>query len=319
MTCGNNVFNIIRLRKEIRFSCKEKLCIIRHVKPLISFALLSIASSVYLSFDTALLGFYSPDNSQVALYQLASKIKGAVFAIVFAVINTLVSRLSYNITNDKQKYYSLLKKSIMILSEVNLGISCFLAVFGKEISVLASSEKYVNAAMPLRIVAFTGFLSSVNAIIGFCILTPMGREKHLAIANTVGVPVSLILNLVLDRSWGAVGAAVAVLVSEGCIFIVQFASSIDVFHSLKIGKDVVKSFLSHLLPTLTSIFGEWTLSSKVHGSPEGSSFIVICTGLFVYLLTWLLVSSVMKSAVFCYARSIMMNNLKRKQVNDVTK
>ena len=165
-----------------------------------------------------------------------------------------------------------------------------LAVFGKEISVLASSEKYVNAAMPLRIVAFAGFLSSVNAIIGFCILTPMGREKHLAISNTVGVPVSLILNLVLDWSWGAVGAAVAVLVSEGCILIVQFASSIDVFHSLKIGKDVVKSFLSHLLPTLTSIFGEWTLSSKVHGSPEGSSFIVICTGLFVYLLTWLLVS-----------------------------
>ena len=54
--------------------------------------------------------------------------------------------------------------------------------------------------MPLRIVAFAGFLSSVNAIIGFCILTPMGREKHLAIANTVGVPVSLILNLVLDWS-----------------------------------------------------------------------------------------------------------------------
>lgn len=95
------------------------------MKPLISFALLSIASSVYLSFDTTLLGFCSPDNSQVALYQLASKIKGAVFAIVFAVINTLVSRLSYNITNDKQKYYSLLKKSIMTLSEVNLGISCF--------------------------------------------------------------------------------------------------------------------------------------------------------------------------------------------------
>ena len=112
MTCGNNVFNIIRLRKEIRFSSKEKLCIIRHVKPLISFALLSIASSVYLSFDTTLLGFCSPDNSQVVLYQLASKIKGAVFAIVFAVINTLVSRLSYNITNDKQKYYSLLKNQL---------------------------------------------------------------------------------------------------------------------------------------------------------------------------------------------------------------
>ena len=112
VTCGNNVFNIIRLGKEIRFSSKEKLCIIRHVKPLISFALLSIASSVYLSFDTTLLGFCSPDNSQVVLYQLASKIKGAVFAIVFAVINTLVSRLSYNITNDKQKYYSLLKNQL---------------------------------------------------------------------------------------------------------------------------------------------------------------------------------------------------------------
>lgn len=184
-------------------------------------------------------------------------------------------------------------------------------MFGKEISILVSSEKYINAAMPLRIVAFAGFLSSVNAIIGFCILTPMGREKRLAIANTVGVPVSLVLNLALDWSWGAVGAAVAVLVSEGCIFIVQFVSSIDVFHSLNIVKDALKSLLCNLVPMLLSIFCERALPVNISGSPEMSSFIVICVGLLVYLLTWLLVSSVTKSAVFCYVKNIIANVYRR--------
>ncbi|WP_161786021.1 flippase [Bifidobacterium thermacidophilum] len=311
VTCGNNVFNIIRLRKEIGSSGKGALCLTRHVKALESFALLNIASAVYLSFDTTLLGFCSPDNSQVALYQLASKIKNAVFAAVLAVINTLVSRLSYYFAKEQQQYYLLLKRATLILVETNLGVACFLAVFAKEISILVSSEKYINAAMPLRIVAFAGFLSSINAIIGFCILTPMGREKRLAIANTVGVPVSLVLNLALDWSWGAVGAAVAVLVSEGCIFIVQFASSIDVFHSLNIGKDIMKSLLCNLVPMLLSIFCEGALPVNISGSSEMSSFIVICVGLLVYLLTWLLVSSVTKSAVFCYVKNIIANVYRR--------
>lgn len=106
--CGNNVLNLARMLRMVSFSGLGPMRIGRHLKPLASYAALSIASSVYLAFDSILLGMLSPSNVQVGLYQFASKLKGICFSVINAIIGVLIPRLSYYAKNDPEKYGALL-------------------------------------------------------------------------------------------------------------------------------------------------------------------------------------------------------------------
>ena len=77
--CGNNLFNIAKLLHDVPLWNLGSANLRRHIKPLVSYAVLSISSSLYLSFDSVLLGMLNPNNVQVALYQLASKLKTVCF------------------------------------------------------------------------------------------------------------------------------------------------------------------------------------------------------------------------------------------------
>ena len=172
--CGNNVLNLARMLRMVSFSGLGPMHIGRHLKPLASYAVLSIASSVYLAFDSILLGMLSPSNVQVGLYQLASKLKGICFSVINAIIGVLIPRLSYYAKNDLEKYGALLRRGWGFLLNLCLGIALYLLVCAYPLVVLISSEKYVDAVLPVRIIGLVNLFSCMSYFFGLCILSPVG-------------------------------------------------------------------------------------------------------------------------------------------------
>lgn len=227
--CGNNLFNFIRLGKIVDLSCGGKLNYRRHFKSLLAFASQSISSAVYLSFDSTLLGFIAQDNYEVGLYQLATKLKGIMYQVLNAVLGVFIPRLSHRYgSGDREGYHSLLARGFGLSLNVCIAISCYLFIFSGQVVELISGPEYAGATLPLAIVGIVNFFSCMSYFFGLCILTPLNREKQLAIANATGVPVSIILNFMLDPSLGAVGASLSILVAEMIIFIQQVWYSRDV-------------------------------------------------------------------------------------------
>ena len=126
---------------------------------------------------------------------------------------------------------------------------------------------------------------------GLCILTPLGRENKYATANLIGVPISFILNILLDNRFGAVGASIAILIAEGAIFIRQIEDSRDILTSIVSLKDTLRTLISHIVAfTVAFIILILLPYSGVNGYTAGGAFIVLVSGFAGYILTWLIIA-----------------------------
>ena len=289
MVCGNNVFNIFRLFETLDFHHLPPANFKRHFKPLCSFSILTVATSTYLSFDSVLLGMLNANNVQVALYQLAAKIKNICWQFINAIVGVLIPRLAYYVKNEPEKYFVLLKRGYDFTLNVCLGCMFFLFIYAKPLVVMFSSAKYIDATLSTKIIGIVNFCSCMSYFFGLCILTPLGRENKYATANLIGVPISLILNILFDGRFGAVGASVAIFVAEGTIFIKQIQDTHDILSSFVTIKDTLRTIVSHIAAfAVASGIYYFCSCAGFNDHITGNAIIILVLGFIGYVFTWLI-------------------------------
>lgn len=254
VTCGNNLLNLVRLVRTLDWGAAKKVRVGRHIRPLLSFAALSISSSVYLNLDSVILGMVSNSNYEVGLYQLAVKLKGVMWSVLNAVLGVLIPRLSNLVGSGRMtEYRALLGKGSALTVDVCTALAGYFAIFAGPIAVLVSGEDFAGAAPAIRIIGVVNLFSCLSYLIGLCVLTPLGRERDLAVGNLVGVPVSLVLNLVLDPVLGSVGAALSILCAEAVIFAVQLWKAKDYSMELFGVRNVAKVIVGNAAAVAVSL------------------------------------------------------------------
>lgn len=305
VVCGNNVLNLARMLRMVSFSGLGPMRIGRHLKPLASYAALSIASSVYLAFDSILLGMLSPSNVQVGLYQLASKLKGICFSVINAIIGVLIPRLSYYAKKDPEKYGALLRRGWGFLLNLCLGIALYLLVYAYPLVVLISSEKYADAVLPVRIIGLVNLLSCMSYFFGLCILSPLDQESKLARANLTGAPISLVCNLLLDGTFGATGAAISVCLAELVIFLMQLHDCWPVLREHIDASDVLRTFMSHIMAAAVAFATGMPLAGL-------NVAIQVIAGFAVYSVVWLVAALITGETTARWAFGLLQGFMKRK-------
>jgi len=110
-TVGSNILNLVRVRKYISFRLFRNYDIKEHLKPIVVFAMFSIASKIYNSLDTVMIGFLSSD-AQVGFYSASVKMKNILISVVTALGTVLLPRAAYYIEKKMEKEFSeILRKS----------------------------------------------------------------------------------------------------------------------------------------------------------------------------------------------------------------
>lgn len=231
--------------------------------------------------DSVILGFLTNGNYQVGLYQLATKLKSFLGAAISAATNAAIPRLSYYLAHQEtERYRNLLGNSISVITNVGLYIVGCLLVFSDQIIVVISSEKYIQSAPALRIISLAMLFSALNSLMGFQILTPTGQESKLAIANFIGVPISIFTNFSLDSIFGATGAAIAASLTELAVFIVQLYFSKAILIRTVHKRNMTKILFSIIIATCCG-----ALSRLI---PISSPFASLIIGLLIYSSIWIL-------------------------------
>lgn len=222
VTCGNNLFNLIRLHKLLDFKSVGRLDVRRHIRPLMVFGAQVIAQSVYLSFNSTMLGVLSHGNYQVGLHQLAVKIEGVEYAALTAVIGVFVPRMAHDQTiGDGAEFGKLVRTGFGFTMNICLAVMCYLLVFAEPVVLFVSGEAFAGAVTPVRIIGAVSLMSCVSYFVAMCILSPLGRERQMAMSSIAAAPVSVVLNLLLDGPFGAVGAGVALLATEATVLCIE--------------------------------------------------------------------------------------------------
>lgn len=97
-------------------------------------------------------------------------------------------------------------------------------------------------------------------------------------SSIAAAPVSVVLNLLLDGPFGAVGAGVALLVTEATVLRIEFWCARDVLSSFVRPRDLVRMAAPNVLAVAVSAGCAWLLATAFSADPG----VIAIAGLLIY-------------------------------------
>lgn len=218
---GSNLVNFIRLPFYISFKSVKKFSIAIHLRAVLTFFAMSVATTVYTNLDTVMVGFIKGDY-ETGLYNEAVKIKALLVSLITSLGAVLLPRMSYYYIKDQMDaFYRLLSKAVSFVLMASLPTATFCLVYAPLILWILSGEPYVAAAPAMMALMPTVLLIGLSNMTGIQVLVPMGKESKVLVSVGAGAIFNLAINAVLIPALGALGAALATLMAEALVLSIQ--------------------------------------------------------------------------------------------------
>ena len=242
-TSASNVLNFINLRKYIYLKPIGGYHIKRHIKMILVFFSMSVATTIYTNLDNVMLGFMQ-DKVEVGYYSAAVKIKSIMVSVVTSASTVLLPRASYYVDKGMMDEFSrILKKTMHFIFLVAIPFSIYFMIYAKEGIFFLSGKAYAGAIVPMQIIMPTLTLIGISNVTGIQMMVPLGREKQVLYSEIAGAIVDLVLNMIFIPIYGAAGAALGTLVAEVVVLGWQCVAIRDlkmgIFQKLPYGKILV--------------------------------------------------------------------------------
>lgn len=217
---GCSILNLINLFRIIPFKTKVKLNIKQHIKPIITFFGMSIASSLYSSMDILMIGFLSNDL-QIGYYSAATKINKMVVTLITTTSAVLLPKLAEYINDNKIDEFSYLtKKSVNIISIISIPMCFGLIILAKPIIYLLCGSEYLVSVGTMNLMNPIVIFIAISNLCIVQILPAIKKEKFALLIVIFGFLTNFIANFILIPKYGAKGAAIGTLSSEFIVMII---------------------------------------------------------------------------------------------------
>lgn len=238
---GGNIFNFIHVKKYIKLKLKFNKNIFRHLKYSIVFFASSIASSIYSNIGNTLLGLISGDAA-VGLLSVAMKIYVMIKGLIIAVMNVTTARLAYYKHNKMQDAYNhivskLIKTIIIMLFPVVVGIN----LVAEEVILIVAGEGFGESVNALRFLSIA-ILWSIFASIAGCILISSKQEKKVLFGTISAAITNIIVNVVCIPFMKQDGAALAVVIAEFVVLLINGRQCRKLVKLEKLGNVILSGF-----------------------------------------------------------------------------
>lgn len=220
------------LKKEVTFQFKG-LRPQRHLASILVLFVSNIAISVYTMLNTLMLGFLS-DYTQVGYYTSSIKMSKVILPVVTSMSPVMIARIN-TIKGDggnKKQIVELLNRSFMIIMILAIpAVIGLIAITSRFVPFFFGTE-FIPAISSMKLLALLIVIIGMSNLFGFQVLVALGHEKKFLSAVLLGTFSSFILNVLLIRRYGSLGASIASVLSEIIVTIVAilFASKVISIH-----------------------------------------------------------------------------------------
>lgn len=233
-TGGANVLNLLHSKKFIEYRNLHNYDLKRHFKPIFVFFMMSVATTIYTSLDVVMLGFMDGDSA-VGYYGTAVKIKTILVSVVTSLSAVLLPRASYYIENNMKKaFLETMAKSLNFVYFISVPLVVYSVLFAKECILVLSGEGFLPSVIPMRIITPCVFFIGLTNVIGIQMMVPLKKERCVMISEIAGALCDFSLNILLIPRFSVSGAAIATLITEFVVLVVQ------VYYMKNIVGDILK-------------------------------------------------------------------------------
>ncbi|WP_231427181.1 flippase [Pedobacter sp. Leaf250] len=222
------VANMYSVSKMVKISFKD-LSLKHHLRPLLIIFSNSIITTIYLVFDTIILGFLT-SNVYVGYYSASMRISKLSLVIIGVLSAVLLPRLTIAFKEKNwEEARSLLNKSINFVVFFSIPFAIGTYCLAEEIIRLFAGQKYLAAVSSLQILSFIVIFVGISQVFANEILLPLHQETKILYASLFGVVISLGLNFLLIPHFKQNGAAISSLATELTVFGILFVYSFKLF------------------------------------------------------------------------------------------
>lgn len=220
--CGTNLINYIHCKNYCKLRLTTDIDWNKHIKPIMVLFAMQIATTIYISSDTTILGFISGDIS-VGVYSVSTKIYSIIKNILSSVIIVSIPRLASLVGDDKKQQFNEVAEDIYstlltLVVPAILGI----IILRKEIVLIVSNESYLAATSSLSLLCIALFSCLCAWFWGQCILVPNEMENFVFKSTLISAIINLVLNFMLIPVWKENAAAFTTVISETVAFFMQW-------------------------------------------------------------------------------------------------
>ncbi len=272
--------------KKVRWSVPFYLVVFKYSFP---FALLVLLMNFYYRIDGIMLERILPDGSFYAgVYAAAFRLLDAGFMIAY-LFSVLLLPIFSKMLKEKEKIDEMLKLSfsLIIIPAIIVAVCSFF--YKKEIMGLLYHENVALSADVFGILMIC-FVAISGSYIISTLLTANGNLKQLNQIALLGVVVNILLNFLLIPHLKALGSAIASIVTQYVVFVLQILVAVKILN-LKLNVKYILSLFSFVLImalfAYISTFFDITWPYKVTG-------IVILAVFLAFLIKLLNVKALIK-------------------------
>jgi len=192
----------------------------KHLKPLFILFFYSIMVTIYVNFDTTMLGWIKGDY-HVGVYSLSVKVYTIMKNIMTAIYAVAVARLSAFAESEKwPEFRELFSKMCSALTIILMPVSVGIICVSKEIVAILGGDEYFESVHSLRILAFALIFAIFSGLVNGCLCIPLKKEKILLIATTISAAANFVLNLFFIPWFNSTGAAITTVIAEATVLII---------------------------------------------------------------------------------------------------
>lgn len=260
---GANICNFTHSKKYISFKNCKKLELKKHLKPIFILFAFAIASSIFTTLDTSMLGFLASDTD-VGYYSAGVKLTRMVRNLFPAVYTVLFARLAYYFAHkDEKSLQDLTAKTLNFCFCFALPVSVGLILLMKPLVLLFCGQTYLDAITVSKIMCPFIIFSACSGFLGGGILIAFGKEKIYLLTILIAAVIDILFNFILIPTYKANGAAIATLITEAFIMIFYFVYLRKFIKKIKILKNILQYILSTIVMGLCVFFSANTFSTNI--------------------------------------------------------
>lgn len=188
--------------------------IIKHLKPNIILFIPILAMSVYHIMDKTMIGLFST-YTQVGYYYNADKIINIPIGIINGIGIVMLPRMTTLIKqNEESESNNLFKLSFEIVFSISSAMAFGIACISKEFTPFFFGKGFEPCILLIIVLSPVLIIKGLSQTARMQFLIPRHLEKIFIESVLLGVVVNLIINIVLIKRIGSMGAVIGTLTAE---------------------------------------------------------------------------------------------------------
>lgn len=185
-----------------------------YIIPIAIFGYYRVLTSMYTTFNTTFLGF-SSGEMEVGYFTTACKLYTIILSVFTAFTTVMIPRVSVMLENKEiNALMRVSNKTFEGLFAVACPMIVFCIVYASQIIFLISGSGYEGAVIPFKIVISLLLVIGMEQIVIQQFLMALQTNKPVLWVSTIGAIVGLSFNILLTPKLGAIGSAIAWVLSE---------------------------------------------------------------------------------------------------------